>query len=57
MADNKGNELKPMDFDCLIISQMKLARLDLVVVVFWLTVAILFVFISSSKTFLFCERT
>jgi hypothetical protein len=31
VADNKGNELKPMDFDCLIISQMKLARLAVVV--------------------------
>jgi len=28
VADNKGNEHEPMDFDCLIINQMKLARLD-----------------------------
>ena len=51
MADNKGNELKPMDFDCLIINQMKLARLDFVVV-FSETAAIHFLFVREPKKFL-----
>lgn len=47
MADNKGNELKPIDFDCLI-NQMKLARLDFVVVK---AAAIHFLFVREPKNF------